>query len=351
MDGSIRLWKPDGSSPAGYVTAVVIDEVSSSDRHEGTINVLTALPSVGGFISASADRTVKLWKINATKKDEAAVQLMTSVRIEANYIPLALAAAPLDLTSGSVVFAVAGTKSTIEIYVAETLPESPSLSLRAVLLGHEGWIRSLAFVQEEDEGKPDLLLASASQDKYIRLWRIHQGDELPAAKTTGSSLKLSLGSFGSTLSNKAQRFQAGGLPYSATFEALLLGHEDWIYTVRWRRAKGDGLRLLSSSADNSLAIWQPDKVTGIWVCNARLGEISGQKGSTTATGSTGGFWVGLWAPDGTAVVSLGRSGGWRLWRHDQTADQWLQDIAVTGHVKAVTSIAWQENGRYLLSTR
>jgi elongator complex protein 2 len=217
------------------------------------------------------------------------------------------------------------------------------------LSGHEGWIRSLEFTRENDSPESDLLLSSASQDKYIRLWRIHQGRELPAAAAAASDPTFGAFMPGKSLSNKAHRFKAEGLDYSATFEALLLGHEDWIYSTRWR-SSGNKLQLLSASADNSLAIWESDSSTGVWVTIARLGEISAEKGSTTATGSTGGFWTGLWSPSGETVVCLGRTGSWRLWNFDQSLDRWAQGVAISGHVKPVMGIAWAKGGEYLLST-
>ena len=98
--------------------------------------------------------------------------------------------------------------------------------------------------------------------------------------------------------------------FSISFEALLLGHEDWIYSICWNKDLLS-LQLLSASADNSLVIWEPEYGSGIWICRDRLGEVSVQKGSTTATGSTGGFWIGLWANLGNAIVGLGRTGMWR----------------------------------------
>jgi len=154
---------------------------------------------------------------------------------------------------------------------------------------------------------------------------------------------------GKSLSNRAHRFTTQGLDFSATFEALLLGHEDWIYSTKWR-AVGRKLQLLSASADNSLAIWEPDSTTGVWVTITRLGEISAEKGSTTATGSTGGFWSGLWSPAGQTVACLGRTGSWRLWDHDIEQDRWYQNVGISGHTQAVTGIAWSKEGDYLLST-
>ncbi|KAL8746819.1 MAG: hypothetical protein Q9190_001224 [Brigantiaea leucoxantha] len=97
-------------------------------------------------------------------------------------------------------------------------------------------------------------------------------------------------------------------------------------------------------------MWKPDMDSGIWLCDARLGEISDQKGSTTATGSTGGFWIGLWSPDAKSVISLGRTGSWRLWNYDRDRKYWQQGVGVGGHTKSVMDISWSKDGSYLLST-
>jgi len=294
------------------------------------------------FATGSADAIVKIWSL-----DENVASLRQSINITPRFFPLALALSSLVGSSNSYVLAVAGTKDIIQLYVLDS-SKSTDFKLQATLSGHEGWIRSLDFAWENCTPDGDLLLSSASQDKYIRLWRIHQGKELPAA---AASADPSLGAFlpGKSLSNKAHRFKAENLDFSATFEALLLGHEDWIYSTKWR-AGGKYLQLLSASADNSLAIWQPDETTGVWVTVARLGEISAEKGSTTATGSTGGFWTGLWSPSGSTIVCLGRTGSWRLWNQHTQQDKWVQDVAISGHTQSVTGISWSKNGDYLLST-
>jgi len=257
------------------------------------------------------------------------------------YFPLNLALVTLDETS--IVLAVAGTRSTIQIFISK----DTHFDLAATLTGHEGWIRALAFTRETSDDASDLLLASASQDKYIRLWRVHRGEELPAVSSALND--PALGVLGKSLSNKAHRIESQVAKYSITFEALLLGHEDWIYTASWRH-RDRKLQLLSTSEDNSLAIWESDPTSGVWICITRLGEISAQKGSTTATGSAGGFWIGLWSPDGNSVVSLGRTGSWRMWTYESSVDMWAQQVATTGHVREVKGVCWSRDGSYLLST-
>jgi elongator complex protein 2 len=279
--------------------------------------------------------------------DKNVASLQQNITITPRFFPLALGLSTLSGAAQSYVLAVAGTKDIIQLYVLDS-EKSSEFKLQATLTGHEGWIRSLEFTQENSEPNSDLLLSSASQDKYIRLWRIHQGKELPVA---AASADPSLGAFmpGKSLSNRAHRFKAQGLDFSATFEALLFGHEDWIYSTKWKPA-GNKLQLLSASADNSLAIWESDTSTGVWVTIVRMGEISSEKGSTTATGSTGGFWTGLWSPSGETVVCLGRTGSWRLWNHNTSQDRWIQGVGISGHTQAITGISWSKDGNYLLST-
>ncbi|KAI9762303.1 MAG: hypothetical protein M4579_000451 [Chaenotheca gracillima] len=341
VDKTIKTWTQETTDSAHFV------ESATLQGHESSINSIAVRPGSDLFVSGAADATVKVWKIDSLESGRAEVSLLQTIAITPRFFPLCLALAALPSDPGALVLAVAGTKAIVQIYVSDPSLPFTEFSLRATLTGHEGWIRSLDFIREGEENGSDLILASASQDKYIRLWRVHQGEELPAANAAGTD--PALGSFGKALSNKAHRFQVDDRSYSVTFEALLLGHEDWIYTASWRRS-GSTLQLLSASADNSLAIWEPDVSSGVWVCTSRLGEISGQKGATTATGSSGGFWIGLWSPNGESVVSLGRTGSWRVWHHDPDEYRWIQDIGIGGHVKEVTGLSWAPEGGYLIST-
>jgi elongator complex protein 2 len=342
VDKSIRIWRSDLTPTAADRKFQCIEVLES---HQSTVNCIAATPGVDIFATGSADATVKIWKVVNDK-----AQLLQTIKVAPRFFPLALTLSPLKEALGSVILAVAGTAAIVQLYVADsTAGEASDFKLQATLSGHEGWIRSLAFTHGSDSPDSDLLLSSASQDKYTRLWRVHQGGELPAAAAAGSDPKLGAFLPGKSLSNKAHRFSAQGKAYSATFEALLLGHDDWIYSTAWRPGGGT-LQLLSASADNSLTIWEQDTTSGIWVSVTRLGEISVLKGSTTATGSTGGFWTGLWSPSGETVVCLGRTGSWRQWNYNIGQDRWIQGVGISGHVLAVTGIAWSRRGDYLLST-
>ncbi|KAF2123184.1 RNA polymeras-like protein II Elongator subunit [Lophiotrema nucula] len=335
-DHSIRIWRRLSGEEPPFKTVKILF------GHRSAVTRIATLPGSDVFATGASDGTVKIWKL-VHDQDFASLEaeLLQTITLSPKYFPMTISLATLDETS--IVLAVGGTKSTIQIFISK----DTQFELAATLTGHEGWIRALDFTRETTKEGSDLLLASASQDKYIRLWRVHRGEELPAISNALSD--PALGVLGKSLSNKAHRIKSATAKYSITFEALLLGHEDWIYTASWRHRDGK-LQLLSTSEDNSLSIWESDPTSGVWICTTRLGEISAQKGSTTATGSAGGFWIGIWSPDSNSVVSLGRTGSWRMWTYNSTNDIWEQQVAITGHVREVRGLCWSRDGSYLLST-
>ena len=335
VDTSIRVWGFSKNDSDNF------EEIAVLQGHTGSVNCLAVASGITHFVSGSADASVKVWDFDLVN-GSLQCSLFQTIQTNPRFFPLALSLNGIADSKG-LLLAVAGTRGFVQIYVAE---RGKPFYCQATLPGHEGWVRSLTVAKETSDADCDLLLASASQDKYIRLWRIHQeGKPSEIDESEQHPRKFSE----KALSNKAYVLKGADVSYSVTFEALLLGHEDWIYTVSWNVNNGC-LRLLSASADSSLAIWESEKSSGIWVCTTRLGEINAQKGSTTATGSTGGFWIGLWSPSGTSVACLGRAGSWRLWTYDGNQGRWIQAIGISGHTKAVTSIAWAKDGSYLLST-
>ncbi|KAF5713185.1 elongator complex 2 [Fusarium mundagurra] len=341
-DKTVIIWKAPRNSDE-------FKPIHTSTEHTAAINCIAALRIKGAekwvVATGSADASIKIWNF---ENDQ--LTLLQSVKTTPKYFPMCLSLSYAGDEDDVLVLASAGTRDIVQIFTAEAKSENFQFNVQAILTGHEGWIRSLSFAKETCAPDSDLLLASASQDKYVRIWRFHQGRELPAAAASGSDPSSDAYLPGKSPSNKAHRLQSAGKDFSVTFEALLLGHEDWIYSARWQRHDDDKLQLLSTSADNSLAIWEADSSSGIWVSMARLGEISREKGATTATGSTGGFWTGLWSPDGKSVACLGRTGSWRRWEYVPAEDFWQPCVAISGHTRAVTGITWAKNGEYLLST-
>ena len=333
VDKTIRVWQAETASPTGFCLLACLE------GHEGSINCLAVFKGTSIFASASADATIRIWRIESLGVG-AVVQKVQIIHTKPRFFVLTLALHSLG-AGEDLLLAAAGTKSMVHVFVAS---RNNIFDHQVTLSGHESWIRSLSITHETGSAGSDLLLASAGQDKYIRLWRVTQGKQKSTLKIESAFENLQ-----KSLSNKEHKLSTSHDSYSVSFEALLHGHEDWIYTISWRLGN-DSLRLLSASADSSLAIWECEPSSGVWVCITRLGELNAQNGSTTATGSIGGFYIGLWSPDGEKLVSLGRSGSWRLWNYNNYQDRWLQGVGISGHTKSIADAAWSQDGSYLLST-
>ena len=99
------------------------------------------------------------------------------------------------------------------------------------LKGHSDWIRSLDFslpVTISSE-KHNLFLVSSSQDRTIRIWKMDS-----EAVSSGSTAQLRKANIEMTSYIEGPLFVAGNTSYQVSLESLLVGHEDWVYSVEWQ---------------------------------------------------------------------------------------------------------------------
>lgn len=157
------------------------------------------------------------------------------------------------------------------------------------------------------------------------------------------------------MSTKAHLVTVDTRQYSLMFEALLMGHDDWVFSVEWQRPLkqvdtngiskyAQPMRLISASSDKSMMIWSPDVETGVWVNEVRMGDIGG---STYL-----GFCGALFSPDGKHIVSHGANGSFHLWKDiskNKRDNNWTPQVAISGHFRSVESLAWDPKSRFLLS--
>ncbi|SCU79248.1 LAMI_0A07954g1_1 [Lachancea mirantina] len=320
-DSVVRLWRFTDAQKAQCIQVI--------EHHKHSITCVTVDENV--FAVGCADGSVSLWAICNGKAN-----LEQELRCPKGIFPLCLALKAVG--KKNFIMALGGTAANVFVYSFDVEGGlKTSFQLAAELEGHEDWIKALDFY-EETSG--NFILASGSQDRYIRLWRIKCNNLIGVPVYEDSKLKL--------LSNKLYKFSISpGYEVAINFEALIIGHDDWVSSVRWHPTK---LQLLASTADTALMIWEPDELSGVWVCATRLGELS-SKGASTATGSAGGFWSCLWfnANGRDIILTNGKTGSWRKWISNDALG-WDQDVGISGASREVTDVAWSPNGRYLLST-
>lgn len=189
------------------------------------------------------------------------------------------------------------------------------------------------------------MLASASQDKYIRLWRIVRADSSVAVQHE--------------LATSAQTVVEG--KWLVHLDAVLGGHEDWVNCVKWLTHIGD-LQLISASADKSIMVWRRESdVDGqnVWNAYARLIDLgvagqgisdSSYNSASGGVGSAGFYGLCTTRVDDGKLRVVGHSYQGTLQSWDLNDDgEWLAQPTQTGHFAAVKSVEWSANGLHLLS--
>lgn len=330
-DCSVRIWQRQADS--SWLCVQIIAD------HNKSISSIALCDDC--FVSTSMDGTFNIY--NYSRADRA--QLIQAVSYKPS-LPLTSAMAKLPGTS-SYVLAIGGTSPIVSLYGSvqnENGDDTLKVELKAKLPGHEDWIRAFDFVEDADT----LLLASASQDRYIRLWRIDKRIVTKGSVTLADSLATLI-----LLENKAHDFFVPDGSWKASFEALLVAHDDWIFSVAFFQEEPGKIVLLSSSADSSVIIWRPDSESQIWTVQTQLGVVS-TKGASTATGSTGGFWGAIFSPPtmkDQKICAWNKTGSLRLWQRDADNNGGWRNIGgVGGHVREVRSLSWSPGGEYFLST-
>lgn len=328
-DCCVRIWRRD--------LALRWRCVQTIEDHTKSISSITICDDY--LVSTSMDGSFKIYRYSQFES----IRLLQSISYKPS-IPLSCAMARLPGTE-SFVIAVGGTSPTISLYgTCTTVERSSGFELRARLPGHEDWIRAFDLIVDQDS----LLLASASQDRYVRLWRIDRRQPMQESDSTiGVLASLTL------LENKAHDFSTPDGVWKASFEALLVSHEDWVFSVAFSHDENNQIVLLSSSADSSVIVWYPDAESQIWTVQAQLGVIS-TKGASTATGSTGGFWGAIFSPATLKrrnICAWNKTGSLRIWQKDVGNNgEWKNVGGVGGHVKEVRSLSWAPNGEFFLTT-
>lgn len=212
-----------------------------------------------------------------------------------------------------------------KLFVFDLASESKEM---ITLDGHENWIRSLSFTADTGESGT-FTLASASQERYIRLWKFTTKPVDESEFSTNQKISS----------------------FTISFEALLMGHDDWVLSVSWDPFGSKSL--LSASSDSSLIIWKAED-SDLWTPDIRLGDVS-QWGASTATGTSGGFWTGHWLAD--RVITTTITGSWRVWLRPQSenselgsTENWTAVPGPTGHLKDITDIEWYTNDLFFTTS-
>jgi len=355
-DKTIRIWtqkdqKWESLALEGHTDSIIAVSFLATN----------ALPQFTHLIGASSsDGTLSIWGCNINLNEAPKATKLQVIEFKTNY------SLALDLSilphSNVPIMASGNIDGKVSIFVLKTLVDGKENHLfeKVVSLeGHEDWVRCLAFTKFSDE---ELILASGSQDRYIRLWQISSKILQPGQKVTPSAAEIleSISIDGGQqfmFSSKGENFTVETIVdgasvrrgYSVLLDAMLIGHEDWVCGVYWHpikviNGKQEQVKcLVSASMDKSMMIWRPDQETGLWINQVRLGEMGGQ--------NTLGFFGAIFDPEANHLLCHGYNGAFHLWSKsvDQQKELWQPNVSCGGHFGPVQDFDWSPSSNFLIS--
>jgi elongator complex protein 2 len=307
-DGSVNLWLLTLQNPSQpWILAATLPAHKASAVTSITIHNAGS-PGQMVLVTTAGDGDVSIWSTIQAIPQPSALVSITEIKPSSSSqwnllqrirygtkIQHCSAITALPSEPKCLLLALGGVDGKVRLLLSSSPSSSPSsaqsnsmgsseFKLMCELAGHQNWVRGLAFTHLKDS---KMLLASASQDRYIRLWAItpesfspvfsagtHPDSESTDLTTTKSSYDASVKAQSTSLAASLMRFAPrprfssplSSVTYQATLEALLIGHEDWVHSVAWKPSSNvdDVPCLLSASMDRTMALWIPDTATGMF---------------------------------------------------------------------------------------
>lgn len=312
-----------------------LPKVTKLIGHEGGVTFVDAIKVNGEWtiVSTSLDSTIRFWHWSAADNHYVTFDSISL----GNGFCFALRFAVLPETNNQIILAYSTDENHINLVCDGTDNSSNRRKFTKfdTLVGHIDWVRGLDFVALNES---ELLLASASQDTFIRLWKISGRPtavrESPAKNIFGANEEIQMEEKLFTVPNAAGTSHC----YAVALESVLLGHDGWIYGVHWMRTNENCLQLLSSSIDKTLIIWAMQEDSGVWMEKVRVGEVGG---------NSLGFYGGKFSKDCASILGHGYQGSFHLWHFD--TQRWTPGIVVGGHFNIVRDLCWDPKGEFLLT--
>lgn len=304
--------------------------------HESGVNAVDGLQRSNGewiLATTAADSTIKLWSFRLEATGLLPECKQTLLLNTGFCFTLRLTLLP---KSEQILLAFSSDDETIALWSEQ---EGDSFKMQPIhkLMGHEDWVRGLDFVREGD----DLILASCSQDHFIRLWRISPRSSEEVVNNKVDIFNLLDESTGEIRVEEKIIQVSSNSWYAICLESVLFGHDNWVYGVHWYKSSDNALSLLSASIDKTLIVWQPSDETGIWMEKVRLGEVGG---------NSLGFFGGKFSSNGKSILGHSYQGGFHIWQQSEENDiMWLPQVIVGGHYGEVRDLAWEPQGDYLMT--
>lgn len=229
---SVAVTIPSEASPSVAVAPTPVELLQTFSDHTSSINALQLLSDKQRFISASADKTLRLWEVSTGET----LQIYAGHTVFVNAI--ALSPDEKTLYSG-------GADGAIYRWNLVTGEKEGEF------LGHQGAVNTLARTPDGQ------ILVSGSSDGVIKLWDTRSGEILGTLPGHSGAINALV------ITDDSQRIVSGGTDRTIrlwdiktrTETQVLEGHESYINAIA---ISPDGRNLFSASADQTIKRWDLD---------------------------------------------------------------------------------------------
>ncbi|MBW4676330.1 MAG: hypothetical protein KME52_20635 [Desmonostoc geniculatum HA4340-LM1] len=280
-----------------YQAVSGVREYNRFDGHISGVNSVIFNRNSSLIASASADTTIKLWRL-----DGSLVKTLSGHEDVVNSI---------SFSPDSQIIASASQDKTVKLWNQEG-------QQLTTLLGHQAVVNSVSFSPDSQ------LIASASTDKTIKLWT--QDGKLLKTLDGHSSAVLAV-----AWSPDGQNIASGSADNTIKLwsrDGKLLktfpGHNDAVLSVAW---SPDGKTIASASLDQTIKLWS--------LSGKLLRTLSGHSAGVTSVS---------FSPDGNTIASASTDETLKLW-----SSQGVLLGTLKGHNNWVNSVSFSPDGRSLAS--
>jgi WD40 repeat protein len=277
--------------------------IRTLEGHRGSVNAVAVMPDGRCAVSASNDRTLRLWDLKSgqclrTLEDHTGSVFTVAIMPDGRRA----------LSSSS--------DNTLRFWDLES-----GQSLRT-LQGHSSWVRGVAITADGRRA------VSAADDTTLRLWDLESGQTIRTLRGhTVSVMAVAVTPDGrrAVSASADQTLRVWDLESGQTIRTLQ-GHTMSVWAVA---VTPDGRCAVSASVDETLRVWDLE---------------SGQT-IRTLQGHMMSVWAVTVTPDGRHIVSGSADTSLRVW--DLESGQVL--LASKGHTKSVWAVAVTPDGRRAVS--
>ncbi len=231
------------------------------------------------------------------------------------------------VASGGTYLAAASYDGLVRVWRLDSVPGGITTTQVLTLAGHSGAVRAVAFSPTEP------LLASASDDRTIRLWDLRSGAEmLTLVGHTAQVTRLAFSPDGTWLFSGSRDNSVRVWDIAARNSRnihMLTGPKSLILSLA---VSPDGSYVAAGSGDNSLRIWDL--------------KFPARLGISTLTGGEELLRGVAYSPDGTRLVANDNGGVIRVW--DVAQGQLIRVLAPPVKGKA-WNLSYSHGGQFLVS--